>query len=389
MTPVARLGAAVALLDAILSAAKAQGASADTLIARYFATRRYAGSKDRAQIRTLVYAALRLGEAHADMPASLLLARSLRLSIPEALTAFGAAERYAPPALSVEAQALLHADLPTQHFLGLNPTPQLGRAPLDVRVNTLKASRAQAAQALQALGFAPSPTPYSPWGLRLETGSALEKTTLYQQGLFEIQDEASQLAALSCAAHPGQCVIDLCAGAGGKSLSLGAMMDNRGRLICTDSDARRLARLKPRAQRAGLHCLEIQPMAAVTTLHQHADCVLLDAPCTGSGTWRRNPEARFRLTPALLAQSVATQAALLAQGWRLLKSGGRLVYAVCSLLPQEGAAQIAAFVNDTGAQPLNPIPELGKTLGQTTPFWLLTPEQHGCDGFFIACLQKP
>jgi 16S rRNA (cytosine967-C5)-methyltransferase len=215
--------------------------------------------------------------------------------------------------------------------------------------------------------------PRTAHGLRLPTGSNIDQLPDYAQGLIEVQDEGSQIAAAALAVQPGETVVDLCAGAGGKTLALAADMQVQGRLVACDTDRARLSQLGPRSVRAG--ALGIEPRllnpggeaATLADLAGQCDAVLIDAPCSGSGTWRRNPESRWRLTPARLARLVATQAMLIRLGTTLLRPGGRLVYIVCSLLPPEGEAQLA----DT--------PGLGPWSSR-----VLTPADDGCDGFFIA-----
>jgi 16S rRNA (cytosine967-C5)-methyltransferase len=373
MTPAARASAALELLVEIMAAVRSGGPAADTLIARYFAARRYAGSKDRAAVRDLIYAALRQPWVQADTPPRVMLAASLA----DPALLFGADDRFAPTALTDdEQQALLGAHPPVQ-FFGLDPVPLLGRAPVDVRVDIRRIPR----ESVQA-DLGGDLTRYSPWGLRLPSGTPVEQSELYRSGLIDVQDEGSQLIALATGAKPGDYVIDLCAGAGGKTLALAAMMNGKGRLVAADINPARLERLRPRAARAGLQGLELADSRRVTG---PADCVLVDAPCTGTGTWRRNPEARFRLSADALARVTAIQSQLLDQAWGLLRAGGRLVYAVCSLLPEEGAAPASAFSTRSGATPLDVLGLPREGSGGV----LLHPASHGCDGFFIACWQKP
>ena len=392
MTPGARVQAAIECLDAVVAAARDGGAAADTLIARYFVTRRYAGSTDRRAVRTLVYDVIRhIGDRPASGRAAMLgYARAVD---PTLLATFGgdghapaAVDRDEPeadpslaPGWLIERLERRFGDATAAELSAL-----LDRAPLDLRVNRLRTTREAARADLP--GFAP--TPFAPDGLRATGPFAVEASTAFPRGDIEIQDEGSQLAALACAALPGATVVDLCAGAGGKTLALAAAMADRGRLIACDSDRGRLSRLGPRAARAGVSIAEARLLdpareaAMLGDLAASADLVLVDAPCSGTGTWRRNPEARWRLTPARLDRLAAEQARLLALGSTLVRPGGRLVYVVCSLLPEEGEAQVAAFLRAHAdfaladfALPTMPAP---------APVAVLTPRQHGCDGFYIA-----
>ena len=393
MTPQARVQAAIELLDEIIAAAAEQGAAADTLIARYFKTRRYAGSKDRRGVRDLIYAAIRrAGERPVSGRAAMVgLAReradlaplfdgSQHGPAPISLDEPGA-KRGIAPAWLVDRLALT---VPAAEMPAL-----LERAPLDLRVNRLKAKRDSA---LARFADAEA-TPFAPDGLRLAEGIQIEQTSAWSEGLIEIQDEGSQLAALATGAQTGMTVIDLCAGAGGKSLALGAMMGNAGRIIACDVDRARLSRLAPRAERAGVGIVEnrlLNPdreMEALGDLRGRADIVLVDAPCSGTGTWRRNPEARWRLTPERLTRLTGLQARLLDLAAGLVRPGGALIYVVCSLLAEEGLTQIDRFLTkykDWSAH--DPDLPVGQDAGHGI---LLTPAQSGTDGFFVARLAAP
>jgi 16S rRNA (cytosine967-C5)-methyltransferase len=265
----------------------------------------------------------------------------------------------------------------------------LGRAPLDLRVNRLKATRDEVLAALPGA----VPTRLAPDGVRLAEPVAIEQHPLFLAGKVEVQDEGSQLIALACGVHGGETVIDLCAGAGGKTLALAAAMAGRGRLIACDTDRARLSRLPGRAGRAGAEGIETRLLdpgreaEALADLAGQADVVLVDAPCSGTGTWRRNPEARWRLTPERLARLTALQARLLELGASLVRPGGRLIYAVCSLLDEEGADQLDRF--RAGRQDWRserPLAGPGAARGAGL---LLAPGADGTDGFFIARLERP
>ena len=271
-------------------------------------------------------------------------------------------------------------------------------AGLDVRVNTLQAKRTDVQAELEKNGIAVMPTPFSPWGLRMNAKPNLSKLTLFEKGVIEVQDEGSQLLALLLDAKRGEMVADFCAGAGGKTLALGAAMRNTGRLYAFDTSAHRLEAMKPRLARSGLS--NIHPVAIaherddrIKRLRGKMDRVLVDAPCTGLGTLRRNPDLKWRQTPEAVAELTVKQAAILASAARLLKPGGRLVYATCSLLPAENEEIAQAF---SAAHP-NFKPLLVKDLltdfevsqpeNLCTPDGLylrLWPHRHGTDGFFAA-----
>ena len=377
MNPSGRLQAAIEILDQIITAARDGGAAADTIIQRYFSTRRYAGSKDRRAVRDLVFAVVRsLGERPLTGRAAVI--GYARAHDPALLALFGGAAGHAPPPLvhgePAGSPGLAPAWLEQMLIERFGDDAQrqaralLERAPLDVRVNGLRADRAAV--------LADHPDwqllPATSHGVRLPAGTNVEELAEFQDGLIEVQDEGSQIAAAALMARPGETVVDLCAGAGGKTLALAADMAGQGRLIACDTDRARLSQLAPRAARAGaaVETLLLNPGAeaqALADLMGQCDAVLIDAPCSGSGTWRRNPESRWRLTRQRLARLVATQAMLIRLGTALLKPGGRLVYIVCSLLPAEGESQLANT------------PQLGPWSSR-----VLTPADDGCDGFFIA-----
>jgi 16S rRNA (cytosine967-C5)-methyltransferase len=393
VTPQARTQGAIEALDLVIAAARDAGPAADTVIDRLFATRRFMGSGDRRAVRALVYDVIRtLGERPATGRAALI--GHARAHAPELLAHFGAGG-HAPPPLgpgeveAAPAPALVSAwlEAPLDAALGADWRVEAGallaRAPMDLRANALRTSRDAVAHAFP--GFAP--TPLSPWGLRGEP-VPLATHPAVTEGLVEVQDEGSQLVALATAAAPGETVIDLCAGAGGKTLALAAMMAGRGRIVACDTDATRLRELGPRAQRAGAaRMIEARLLdapreaAALADLKAAADLVLVDAPCSGSGTWRRNPEGRWRLTPERLDRLAAVQDRLLDLGATLVRPGGRLVYAVCSVLGPEGAARADAFLARRAPWRAGALPGLpGAVAGRA----LLTPRRTSTDGFFIA-----
>lgn len=390
MTPPARAQAAIELLDRILLAAREGGAAADTLISRYFAERRYAGSQDRRAVRELVYAAIRrageppvsgraalLGLAQDDPGLTVLFDGSVHAPAPIA-----AGE---PSAFAGVAPAWLEERLSASGLSAEEQAALVGRAPLDLRINRLRGGEIDLPEAAPISGL--------PDGLRLPTGFNVERTATWATGAIEVQDAGSQLVTIAIGAQPGDRVVDLCAGGGGKTLALASMMSDQGSILATDTDRNRLQRLPARAERAGVTsvtCRLLDPGKEREQLEDQrgtADLVLVDAPCSGTGTWRRNPEARWRLTPNRLERLVATQARLLDLAAELVRPGGALVHVVCSLLDAEGRDQATAFLQRNpgwSAAPLS-LP-LGRTHGDGVR---LTPAHDGTDGFFVARLVAP
>jgi 16S rRNA (cytosine967-C5)-methyltransferase len=385
MTPAARVQTAIELLDRIIIATRDDGAAADTIIAQGFAERSYAGSKDRRAVRELIYAAIRRAGKRPDSGRAAMLGlakdqtelRALFDGSPYGPATISASE---PVATAGLAPAWLAEQIDPAELAALQ-----GRAPTDLRVNTLKTTRA----ALLAQLDGAAPAPHAPDAIRLTQEIAnLDRHPAYLTGAFEVQDAGSQLVGLATGAQPGMDVLDLCAGAGGKTLQLASMMDNRGRIIASDIDRGRLSRLLPRAERAGVNNVVTrllnpgQERLMLADLTGQADLVLIDAPCSGSGTWRRNPEARWRLTPARLDRLLATQHQLLDLAAPLVKPGGALVYIVCSLFDSEGPAQAAAFAARQAGWRVAP---LSLPAGQASgDGWRLSPALSGTDGFFIA-----
>ena len=391
MTPAARVQAAIELLDAVIAAAQADGAPADRLVSEYFRTRRYAGSKDRRAVRELVYRAIRAcGPVPESGRAAML--RLVADDPPLAALFDGSAHGPAPlapgeaPADGGIAPEWLLAEFATSGVTNEEAAALLERAPLDLRVNTLKAERSTIELPVSA-----HPTE-APQGLRAEAASTVETWDAFRDGRIEVQDTGSQLACLAVGAQPGETVVDLCAGAGGKTLALAAAMDNRGTLIAADTDRNRLSRLAPRAERAGAGMIETrlinprQELEMLADLRGAADAVLVDAPCSGTGTWRRNPEARWRLSPQRLARFAEVQARLLDIAAELVKPGGALTFVTCSLLDTEGADQVEGFLARQPAWLADPVDlPLGRARGKG---WRLSPLHDGTDGFFIARLSR-
>lgn len=432
MTPAARIAAAIEILEAIAATER----PADRVANAYLRERRYIGSKDRRAVADRVFGVLRrrarLGWWCArtgldpEAPRHLVLADLLLFEGQglEALEALFDGGRYHPSVLSESERAALSGlqgqalEAPEQEpWVRLEcpawlwPDFQAAfdeaveselaalreAAPLDLRVNAPKAEREEVRLQLEGEGIACAATAFSPFGLRAEGRRAVTATAAFRDGLVEVQDEGAQLLALLTDARPGQAVCDLCAGGGGKTLALGAAMAGEGRLVAADIDARRLAAARPRFRRAGLMGVEERVLAAVDPwLADQAgafDRVLVDAPCSGSGTWRRNPEARWRLTPEGLQDLQGRQDALMAQAAGLVRPAGRLVYGTCSLLPAENATRTAAFLESRSDFRQLPAAEVWTEVIDA-PYpggdkaLTLTPARHGTDGFYVAIFER-
>ena len=272
---------------------------------------------------------------------------------------------------------------------GLALTALAGRATLDLRVNTVMTTRDAVLAALPEA----EATPHAPDGIRLPTGTNVESLPLFNEGAIEVQDEGSQIVGLAMQAKPGERIVDLCAGAGGKTLALAATMQNKGTILACDTDRMRLSRLAPRATRAGVSIVEtalLNPTRETDALADwqgRADGVLVDAPCSGTGTWRRNPEARWRLTPDRVSRLQSTQQHVLGVAASLVRPGGALVYIVCSLLDAEGTDQVSWFM---GAHPGWTLETLDLPAGAKHGHGIrLEPGRDGTDGFFVARLIAP
>jgi len=399
---------------------------ADAVVSRFFREHRALGPRERATLAETVYAVLRRKRLYEQLALTGSGAQPRRLAI----LGFAGARDFLAAALSPAERDWLAAcervrpdELlePQRHNLpdwlaellkqqvgdafwplvqGLNEP-----APLDLRVNILQARRAAIQQELAAAGIRAEPTPYSPWGLRVQGKPALNRLDAYTRGAIEVQDEGSQLLALLLDAHRGEMVVDFCAGAGGKTLALGAAMRSTGRLYAFDTSAHRLEALKPRLARSGLS--NVHPVAIaherderIKRLAGKIDRVLVDAPCSGLGTLRRNPDLKWRQGPQDVQELAAKQAAILVSAARLLKPGGRLVYATCSILRQENEDIAAAFgAAHADFEPLEAAPLLdalkvpeAATLcsggAQGTQYLRLWPHRHHTDGFFAAVWQK-
>jgi 16S rRNA (cytosine967-C5)-methyltransferase len=429
MTPAARAAAAIEVLTDIDSRRRpAADAMKDWGLAH-----RFAGSGDRAAISALVYDALRrksssvwiMGEAgpRAEVLGALRQTRDLGV---EAIAALFTGQGHASAKLTEgEVARLTAADLSgaPSHVIGDFPewlAPQFEasfgaaaaeegralaeRAPVDLRVNTLKTTRDKALAALAHLS--PEPTPFSPVGLRIAMrpdGRAppLASDPAYVKGLIELQDEGSQLAALIAEAKPGMQVLDLCAGAGGKTLALAAAMENQGQIYAADPDSRRLAPIFARLARSGARNVQVRaPKGQADVLADidgRCDLVLIDAPCTGSGAWRRNPDAKWRIRPGALEQRIKDQDETLESALRFVKRGGRIVYVTCSVLRAENEDRIAALLErrddllpiDAATQARSAgLPGLAEHRSTLGPGFRLSPRTTGTDGFYIATLAR-
>jgi 16S rRNA (cytosine967-C5)-methyltransferase len=427
MMTAGRIAAAIELLDIVETARKRP---ADAVANDYFRMRRFIGSGDRRAVSDRVWSVLRarrrlewwLGDT--PITGRMLIAASL---LTEGWALSGVVQtysggQYAAPALNAAEKAVLgkieghtldHPKMPDAirlevpdwilpHFqarFGTATPTEIGalstEAPLDLRANLLKATRDEAQAALAAEGWEARPTPYSPWGLRIDGRRPVTSGPAFQTGLVEIQDEGSQLIAVMVDAHPGMRVVDWCAGAGGKTLAMASRMRNKGQIVACDVSKSRLEGAAPRLKRAGVNNVErhlVEP--GDKWLKRRAgtfDRVLVDAPCTGTGTWRRNPDARLRLTETDLNELVPKQAMILDTAQTLVRKGGRLIYATCSLLVEENEAQIAAFLArhpDFAVVPLARAWPLEQPAPCPGDYLSLTPARHGTDGFFAAVLER-
>lgn len=391
MTPAARLQAAIEMLDWIIAAARDNGASADNIAKKFFKERRYAGSGDRRAIRELVYSAIR---RWGDRPES---GRQAMLGLiaeqPELRELF-TGTAYGPAAITADEAVASGAQIPewlADRFASLIDETErkalFDRAPLHVRVNGQRSTDLEVKSAWpDAVALA------LPHSYELPTGTQLEDKTLFREGAIEIQDLGSQAIAMAGAAAKPKLVLDLCAGAGGKTLALAAMLPSDTRIIAADTDRGRLSRIDPRKRRASARNIETILLApgkeieALDHLKASCDLVLIDAPCSGTGTWRRNPELRWRMSPKRLDHTTELQQRLMVLGSEMVKPGGRLVYAVCSLLDAEGGDQTDNFLaNHPQWREIAIDLPLGRSYRKGT---LLSPYHDGTDGFYFTCLEK-
>jgi 16S rRNA (cytosine967-C5)-methyltransferase len=421
MTPAGQLAAAIDLLAEI----EADARPADAVANSFFRNRRFIGAGDRREVSALVWGVLRARRhlgwwlekfGAAPTPRLLLAAQAFfsGMTLHKIGLAFTAG-RYGPPPLT-EAETIIlekfaghtleHPAMPDavkyeipdwllprleQKFGATLPAEMAALAapaPLDLRVNALKSTRDAAIAALAREKLAATPTPYSPWGLRLAGRQSITAGPAFRAGLVEIQDEGSQLIALLVDARPGMRVADFCAGAGGKTLAIAMGMQNKGHIVACDVSAPRLEGAIKRLRRAGVHNAEPHLLAPgdkwTKRQAQKFDRVLVDAPCTGTGTWRRNPDARFRLEESDLAEILPKQAGILDAAQKLVKPGGRLIYATCSLLDDENRNQVEAFL---ARYPKFQRVAAELPAGLPGPDLQLSPRAHGTDGFYAAVME--
>lgn len=429
MTPGARIAAAIEVLQDV----ETRHRPAADALKDWGLSHRFAGSKDRSAIGSLVFDALRRRASSAyimgaETPRAIMLGalRQVRGSSVGEVAGLCTGEAHAPAPLDeAESKALAAADLTGAPIHVAGDFPQwleasfvavfgenvvaeaaalAARAPVDLRVNTLKTTRDKALASLAHLGA--KPTPLAPVGLRLPLtldgrGPALAAEPDYVKGRVEIQDEGSQLAAELAGAKPGEQVLDLCAGAGGKTLALAAMMQNKGQIYASDSDGRRLTPIYARLERAGARNVQVRPPRrgddVLADLEGRCNLVVIDAPCTGVGAWRRNPDAKWRIRPGALEQRIADQDQILRDAARFVKPQGRILYVTCSLLREENEDRLAAFLN---SQPEYKsllaaemteragLPQLSGFASRFGPGLRLTPLTSQTDGFFIAMLVR-
>ncbi len=430
MRPGGRLAAAIEVLTDIFENHR----PAATALADWGRTHRFAGSGDRAAIGTLVFDALRrkLSFAHkmqSDAPRALALAaapNALGLSVEDISKLADGSEHSVPPlseaeiaslsteALPADTPLFIRADLPEWLCPEFEKTFKdrteaegqalSQRAPIDLRTNGLKATREKVLKAFAK--FNAEPTPISPLGVRIPApaGSAkapnVEADQAHGKGWFEVQDEGSQIAALIAGAGPREQVLDLCAGAGGKTLAMASGMQNTGQIYAYDASRSQLRPIFERLKRAGarnVQTFEAGDEDALGALGPRFDLVFVDAPCTGSGTWRRRPDSKWRLKPEAIDERLAEQRAVLDLAAPLVKPGGRLVYVTCSILERENTEQVTAFIERHPEFAVSPIAKhWEKTIGGAPPpsadgatdTLLLTPASHNTDGFFIAVLER-
>jgi len=432
MTPSARLSAAIEVFAEI----EARRRPAADALKDWGLSHRFAGSGDRAAIAGLVYDALRrkssaawlMGEATPRATLLGMLRRERRLDA-QAIAALCGGSRHAPSSLTEKetgalasgaltgAPPYVEGDYPEwldshlQRAFGAERAAEgaalASRAPLDLRVNALATERDEALAKLEHLN--PTPTRWSPLGMRIRLAAeakspAIHAEPIFLKGQIEIQDEGSQLAALLADAKAGEQVVDLCAGAGGKTLALAAAMDNRGQIYATDLDKRRLAPIHARLERAGARNVQVRTPTGrgadvLADLTGRADLVMIDAPCTGTGAWRRNPDAKWRIRPGALAERIKEQQAVLERAATLAKAGGRIAYATCSVLAEENNDQVGAFLTRHPDFSVEKPPEVAKVLGERAYLFaraalisdeglLMTPRRTDTDGFFVSVLRR-
>ena len=431
MTPAARVAAAIEVLAAI---EQERRPAADALKA-WGLTHRFAGSGDRAAIAGLAYDALRRRASSAfimgaDTPRAVVLGmlkRERALDI-DAIARLTDGSKYAPEALSSDERARLEAsDMSNAPAYVAGDYPEwldphlsrafgdaraeegaalASRAPLDLRTNALKSERDTANNMLADVH--PEPTRWSPWGLRIRLSADAKNPSIHAEpaflkGFVEVQDEGSQVAALLSGAQPGEQVIDLCAGAGGKTLAMAAMMQNKGQIFATDDDKRRLAPIHERLKRSGARNVQVRTPKSIgdeiSDLGGRMDLVLIDAPCTGTGSWRRNPDAKWRMRPGALEQRQKEQVEILDRAVPFVKAGGRIAYITCSVLEEENDSQARGFLARHPEFAVQPPTDVIKSLGERAFMFakaarlselgtLMTPRATDTDGFYVSVMRR-
>lgn len=441
MRPAARVQAVVEILDEVEQGIRSLGAPADAVVAGYCRSRRYIGSKDRRAITSMVYDCIRrrglhlwrLSVAGVGITGRSLLISELALNNPEAIGLFGEEGPHSPAKLTVAERKAI-SSLPTTPAETLDGVPisascevpacveaglrqRFGSdfemavaalnttAPLDIRTNPVRQDK-NIIHHIREIDEDIENTEYSPIGFRSYNRPNITGSDIYRHGSIEIQDEAAQVACYLVDAEPGMSVVDLCAGAGGKSLLISALMENKGQLFAFDTSGRRLHAMKPRLERAGCRNIQASKLPSnasdrrnlLSGFREKADRVIVDVPCSGTGTWRRNPDQRWRLSPEQIFGFSETQYGLVREGARMVRAGGRLIYMTCSLLPEENEAVIEHFVDEystdwklkdyrqiwskvlTGEPP--------ETTSSNRLCMQFVPHLHRTDGFFVAVLEK-
>lgn len=434
MTPAARLAASIELWDKIQKATIPM----DNICGDYFRNRRYVGSKDRSEIAARVYDMMRhyarlgwwcdhLNLADTGRSRTLLYAVLIEGHDLASLENLFNGRQYHPEALddkeiaavkACEGKAVIHPDMGD---LAVNECPQwaadqlksvfgddfaaqmqamIPPATLDIRVNEIKSNMDEVLNSLKKDGVDANPCQYSPVGLRLADKAFLSKTKAFTKGWIEIQDEGSQLLALICGAEQAKQVLDYCAGGGGKTLALASLMRGKGRIVAMDIEGRRLAKAKPRLTRADVHNVELRPLDDdkhrkwLRRQKQNFDITLIDAPCSSSGTWRRNPDLRWNQYGPSLENIIQTQGEILERVKHTVKVGGKLVYATCSLFSEENEKQVKKFLASNPDFRLIPAPQAWEEAGLKTPcpvsgdYLRLSPKNHQTDGFFAAVMMR-
>ncbi|MDE1152332.1 MAG: RsmB/NOP family class I SAM-dependent RNA methyltransferase [Micavibrio sp.] len=426
MTPAARIQAVIEILGEVFATPR----PADTVASAYLRARRFIGSHDRAAINNRLYRTMReyhrLGwwvkRGGLEVNERTLIMAGLILDnehSADSLSGAFSGAQYAPAQLTkqefafardLQGKKLVSPDMPLrertecpewafeslQEVLGAHYESEMNAmlvpAPMDLRVNLIKATRDEVLAELKHDGIDAHAGKISPISIRVFGRPKITQHPLFENGVIEIQDEGSQLVAIAADAKPGEQVADFCAGAGGKTLAIGAAMNNKGRIVAMDVLGGRLTRAKERFRRAGLHNIETRELTSerdkfVKRHVGHFDLVLVDAPCSGTGTWRRDPDKRWRMLGPGISALVPLQHNILESAYRMVKPGGRLVYATCSLLPEENETQVEKFLQAHDDFYLKPASEI-MDLGGDGRYMKVTPAQHDTDGFFAAVLMR-